>query len=334
MAARFKKAHAQQARIKAMLYGPPGSGKTFTALLFAEGLAKVRGKRVALVDTERGSDFYVQPVKQRMVHPEAFDVDALYSRSIADVTEAVHALDPKEHGVIIIDSISHLWDAAMEAYTGRKTKVDSIPMHAWAKIKRPYKELVSYLIGSPFDAFILARQKNIFDTDEDSGEMKKIGVGARAESDTAYEPHLCLRMESRKNPEDTTQSIYLALVEKDRTGVLAGRTLKNPGFRTIEPLLPLLGETQAPAEDADERMARDGELLDKADEKTAAKEAKSRELLLGFQTGLMCAENAEHLGKVAAEIAKSKRYLTEEHAGALRVTYEERRKVLVPERLM
>jgi DNA polymerase III delta prime subunit len=316
--ARFTKAKAQQARIKMMLYGPPGSGKTFTALLMAEGLAKVRGKRIAMVDTERGSDFYVQPVKQRLVHPEAFDIDALYTRSIADVTDAVKSLSPKEHGVVIIDSISHLWDAAMEAYTGKKTRVDSIPMHAWSKIKRPYKDLVSYLIGSPLDVFILARQKNLFDTDDDSGEMKKIGVGARAESDTAYEP----------------QSIYVALVEKDRTGVLAGRALKNPGFRTIEPLLPLLGEVQAPSEDADERAAKDGDLLDKLDERSQAKEDKSRELTAAFQTGLLGASTPTELATVADDIAKHKRYLVEDHQKALRITYEERRAKLVPERLL
>jgi hypothetical protein len=207
-------------------------------------------------------------------------------------------------------------------------------MHAWSKIKRPYKDLVSYLIGSPLDVFILARQKNLFDTDDDSGEMKKIGVGARAESDTAYEPHLCMRMESRLNPEDTTQSIYVALVEKDRTGVLAGRALKNPGFRTIEPLLPLLGEVQAPSEDADERAAKDGDLLDKLDERSQAKEDKSRELTAAFQTGLLGASTPTELATVADDIAKHKRYLVEDHQKALRITYEERRAKLVPERLL
>ena len=36
----FRKAKAEQAALKIGLYGPPGSGKTFTSLLIAEGLAK------------------------------------------------------------------------------------------------------------------------------------------------------------------------------------------------------------------------------------------------------------------------------------------------------
>jgi pantothenate kinase-related protein Tda10 len=56
----FRKAKGEQAAIKMGLYGPPGSGKTFTSLLIAEGLAAITGKRIAYVDTERGTDFYSQ----------------------------------------------------------------------------------------------------------------------------------------------------------------------------------------------------------------------------------------------------------------------------------
>ena len=50
----FRKASPEQAALKFAIYGPPGSGKTFTTLLVAEGLANIIGKRVAMVDTERG----------------------------------------------------------------------------------------------------------------------------------------------------------------------------------------------------------------------------------------------------------------------------------------
>lgn len=325
------KAKPQQARLKVSIYGPPGSGKTFSTLLMAEGLAKVRGKRVAYVDTERGTDFYAQAVKARKVHPDAFDFDAIYERSIATVSEAVFSLDPKEHGIVVLDSISHLWEAAMEAYTGKKTKIDSIPMHAWGRIKKPYKDLIKFLIASPFDVFILGRQKNLFEKNEETEELTKVGVAMRAEGETAYEPHICIRMESRQNPEDSTDSIYVANVEKDRTGVLAGRRLKNPGFATIEPLLPLLGEVQAPAEDEDERIAKDSELMAKDDEKAAAKESKSRELFTDLQAQVMSASDLAALSTAAESVKKSKRYLLEEHEGALREVYRARRDKLMSE---
>lgn len=327
-AIKFVKAAPQQARLKVSIYGPPGSGKTFTTLLMAEGLAKTRGKRIAYVDTERGTDFYAMKVPARPVHPEAFDFDAIYTKSLAEVDEAVRSLDPATHGVVVLDSISHLWDAAMDGYQGQKTKIDSIPMQAWGKIKKPYKALIAYLIGSPFDVFILGRQKNIFEMN-DKDEMQKVGVGMRAEGETAYEPHVCARMESDQNPKDSTQSDYIMHVEKDRSGVLAGRSIPNPSFDTIVPILPLLGDVQAPAEDEDERIAKDGELLAKQDEKAKAKEEKSLGIFRELQPKLMGAKALAELGAVAAEIKKANRYLVEEHASALRETYKSRRDQLV-----
>lgn len=329
--AKFMKAQPKQARLKVSMYGPPGSGKTFTTLLMVEGLARVRGKRIAYVDTERGTDFYAQKVPSRKVHPEAFDFDAMYERSIAEVSREIYSLDPKVYGAVVLDSISHLWEAAMDAYQGKKTKIDSIPMHAWGRIKKPYKDLIKFLIAAPFDLFILGRQKNLFEDDEESGEMKKVGVAMRAEGETAYEPHICIRMESRQNPEDSTESIYIANVEKDRTGVLAGRRIKNPHFGTIEPLLSLLGEVQAPAEDEEERIAKDGELLAKDEEKAKAKEEKSAGLLRDFQAKIAAAVNLAGLALTADEIKKAKRYLLDEHEGALRELYKARRETLVKE---
>src|SRR6476620_11673956 len=135
----FKKAKAEQAALKMALYGPPGSGKTFTTLLCTEGLAKLTGKRVAFVDTERGTDFYCQRVPERTIHPEAFDFDALYTRSITELQQALHTVKPDVYCAIVIDSITHIWEAARLAYSGKETKIGTIPFHAWAKIKKPYK---------------------------------------------------------------------------------------------------------------------------------------------------------------------------------------------------
>lgn len=326
---KFMKANPQQARLKISMYGPPGAGKTFTTLLMAEGLAAKSGKRVAFVDTERGTDFYAKEVSNRRVHPKAFDFDALYTKSIAEVTSAVKSISPNEHSVIVLDSISHLWDSAMDAYQGRKTKIDSIPMHAWGKIKKPYKDLVAWLIASPFHVFILGRQKNLFENDDESGEMKKIGVGMRAEGETAYEPHMCLRMEARTNADNTTRSDYFCHVEKDRTGVLAGNVIKNPSFITIEPLLPLLGETQAPQEDEEERLAKDAELLDKEDSRGLEKEKRSIGILQDLQVKIATAQNLSVLNMAGEEVKKQKRYIIDEHLRVLRELYSHRQSKLV-----
>lgn len=255
----FRKAKTEQAALKVGIYGSPGSGKTFTTLLCAEGLSKLTGKRIAYVDTEHGTDFYCQTVAER-IHPEAFDFDALYTRSITEIRTELFKLDPNKYSVVVIDSITHVWEAARLAYAGRLTKAGTIPFNAWAQIKKPYKEIMSFLLSTPMHVFILGRQGNDFEEDEQSGELKKVGVKMKAEGETAYEPHILLRMEGvRKEQSDT---IITAFAEKDRTGILSGKTIQFPNFDSlIKPLLPLLGEKQALVEDPDAVAAKDAETL-------------------------------------------------------------------------
>lgn len=319
--AQFAKAQPKQARLKIGFYGPPGSGKTFTALLLAEGLAQADGKRIAFVDTENGTTFYAQDVAGRQVHPGAFDFDALYTTSMVDTIEAIEKLDPQTHGVIVLDSVSHLWDSSINAYSGKRTKADTIPMHAWAHIKRPYKALIRTLLDGPYHVIICGRQKNVFETID--GEMVKTGVSMRAEGETEYEPHVCIRMECKRG--DPT--VY-ANVEKDRSGVLAGKVLPNPSFSTFAPLLTLLGTEQRTSEDPDEVAARDAELLSKDGDKAKAKEARSEELLAKHSAAIASAPDLEAMNAIAGALKKDRRYLLDEHEESIRILYAQRHKVL------
>lgn len=319
----FKKAEPEQGFIKMSIYGPQGSGKTFTALLIAEGLAAHMRRRVAVVDTERGTDFYCKEVPKRSVHPAAFDFDAIYTRSLLDTSEAIMGVDTNVHGVVILDSMSHMWDAAIGAYEGKTTKADTIPMQAWGKIKKPYKELLRFLMDAPMHVLILGRQKNIFENTPD-GQMIKTGVGMRAEGETEYEPHICARMESKKDKDDSARSTVYAIFEKDRTGILAGRTYANPTFTIFEPVMPLLNGQQAQSEDPDEVAARDSELLEKETEKKKAKEEKSAVLFKQFNGEITVCDSLDELNSIATELKKQKRYIVEDHLNSIRLIYGQR----------
>lgn len=192
----FQKPQAQKAALKMALYGPAGSGKTFTSLLLAEGLALHTNKRIAYIDTENGTAFYAQDVPQRSVHPHAFDFDVLYTKSITEVLAALRGLDERTHGIVVIDSISHLWDACKNAFTGRLTRAGTIPLNAWTAIKKPYKELLHLLLASPVHVLICGRQGNDFAEEDASGELKNNGYKMRAEGETAYEPDVLIRLEA------------------------------------------------------------------------------------------------------------------------------------------
>jgi hypothetical protein len=257
----FQKSQLLKAALKLGLYGPAGSGKTFTALLIAEGLARHTGKRVAFCDTEHGSVFYSQKVPQRGVHPEAFDFDVLYSKSITEALAALKNLNLDHHGVVVIDSISHLWDACRNAYAGRLTKAGTIPLHAWAAIKKPYNDMMHLLLSSSAHVVICGRQGIDYGEDEATGELKSLGYRMRAEGETPYEPDVLCRLESHRPGKNKT-AIPVAHVEKDRTGVLAGAAIAWPTFDNVaKPLVGLLGTTQAALPTDDEVGKQDAEAL-------------------------------------------------------------------------
>lgn len=318
----FKKAKAEQAALKMGLYGPAGSGKTFTALLLAEGLAALDGRRVAYIDTEHGTDFYCQKVEARRVHPEAFDFDALYTRSIYDVLDEVQKLDPKTHAVVVLDSITHLWEAAIASYSGKKTSIDTIPMHAWGAIKKPYKKLMGLLLESPLHFIICGRQKSIFEEDE-NGELKAVGTTMRSEGETPYEPHILIRMHGIPPKKQEDDGVVMAYAEKDRTGVLAGRAIINPNFDNIcKPLLPLLGSVQAKVASADETAAHDAEQA--AVQEKQREEASSR-LLKDFSARIQLAPDSAALKKIGKEItADLKAQMLPADVATLRAVYQER----------
>lgn len=315
----FRKAKPQQAALKLGLYGPPGSGKTLTSLLIAEGLAAQTKKRIAYVDTERGTDFYSQSVPERAVHPKAFDFDALYTRSLTDIIAAVKSLKPEDYGVIIIDSITHLWEAAIAAYSGKRTGIGTLPFHAWAQIKRPYKDLMAYLLSSPMHVIIAGRQGNEFDTNE-AGETTKVGVKMKAEGETPYEPHILVRMEARRDKDGAF--FIVAIPEKDRTGVLTGREFVSPTFASlITPIIGLLGGEQARIETETETASKDAEALAVAE---AEAEKRSGELLRQWKAKIDLCTDAASLAALGKDITPDvKKQMSTEHVAELRSHFQD-----------
>lgn len=322
----FRKAKAEQAAIKMGLYGPSGSGKTLTSLLLAEGLSKVTGKRIAFVDTEHGSDFYCKDVVERKMHPQAFDFDALYTKSITEVSDSIMKLNPSEHGIVVIDSITHIWEAARLAYAGKTTSVGTIPFHAWAKIKKPYKDLINFLLSSPMHVLFCGRQGNEFEEDEESGELKKVGVKMKAEGETPYEPHILIRMEAIKDPKKNIATIT-AFAEKDRTGVLAGQTVSWPTFdNIIKPILPLLGGTQAQIQSDDETSKQDAERMTETEKKRIAESERMREQ---WKAKMALCNTLDELKEVGKGISpEAKKLMTSSDVSEVREAYLEAEKNL------
>jgi hypothetical protein len=294
----FRQAKAEQAAVKMGIYGSAGSGKTFTSLLIAEGLAKATGKRVAFVDTERGTDFYCKAVPERAAHPEAFDFDALYSRSLTEVLAEVSKLKA-DHAVIVIDSITHLWEAAINAYSGGKTRAGTIPMHAWGQIKRPYKALMHHLLNCPQHVVICGRQGNDW-SESEGGELVNVGYKMKAEGETAYEPHVLIRLESTRAKKPGERAKIVAHVEKDRSGLLAGKLIEWPTFANLAaPLLGLLSGKQGHVQSDEEAAVTDAETLARQE---SEKRANSTRLRREWEARIALCRSHQELDALGKEI--------------------------------
>lgn len=263
--AKFTKAKSEQAFFKVGLYGPPGSGKSFTTLLWAEGLAKKEGKRIAYIDTEHGTDFYTMTIPERTAHPAAFDFDRIITRSIMEAVEAVEGLDTNEYGVAVIDSVTHLWEAAKSSYNGKIMANGAIPIQAWSSIKKPYKRLMTLFLDGKFHAIICGREGVEMKEDED-GDTKVTGYKMKAEGETPYEPHILGRMVPERDKSGT--HIIKVFFEKDRSGILTGKTFKWPTYDIIAPVVGYL---------SGDRQGTVGSLEDAAEKDIAAREREEEQ---------------------------------------------------------
>lgn len=316
----FTKAKCEQAFFKVGLYGKTGSGKTLTSLLWAEGLAAREKKRIAYIDTERGTEFYAMDIPERTVHPKAFDFDRLITRSLMETVEAIESVDPAKYGVIVIDSITHLWDAAKNAYTGKLMSNGQIPVQAWGNIKKPYKKLMSMFLDGNYHAIICGRE-GVEMEEDDEGNSKVVGTKMKAEGETSYEPHALGRMRPERS--DEGGHVIRVFFEKDRSGILSGRTIEWPNYATIEPVIAYLnGEQQGKLGSPEEVAQRDAA----AQEKEAERASRERhELFATIRTALVGASDTEGL-KTAWSLTKGKKgKLGEELFGQLETIKETRK---------
>lgn len=131
------------------IYGPTGSGKTFSALLLAAGLAGPNGL-VGMVDTEkkRGSLYADDPdIRAAMPGGKYKRVDLAAEYSPERYTKALKALEAAGCTVALIDSATHEWSGEGGCCDiAEKNKLGGFPN--WAKAKLDHKRFLAYCLSS------------------------------------------------------------------------------------------------------------------------------------------------------------------------------------------
>ncbi len=152
------------------MIGPPGGGKTLSALRLAKGIQSVRGGDIILIDTEGGrARKYGDQIPFKIVEmaPDA---------NSAAFLEAIRAQLPNKPAAVIVDSMSDEHERYLSWHDEMVPSMGGNEWAAWAKPKASRKLLISGIlkIKTPLIFTFRAREKTKQNTDPNAKRHEKI----------------------------------------------------------------------------------------------------------------------------------------------------------------
>ena len=243
---------------KAAFEGFAGSGKTYTSALIAIGLYKRIGstKPIVIFDTEKAAKF-LRPILAK----EGITAIVRESRSLADLKETMARMRQGAGDILIIDSISHVWEDFLKAYA-EKVRRTRLEFQDWGVIKPTWKsEFSDPFVRDPYHVIMTGRAgyeyENEINKETGKREIYKSGVKMKVEGETAYEPDLLVLMERIQEMDGGNISkVYRqGVVIKDRSTILDGKVFQNPSYAEFAPAIDVMLESPVELETAAERDA-------------------------------------------------------------------------------
>jgi len=203
MTIELKQAQRKQVKLRVGVSGPAGSGKTYSSLLLARGMASAWNK-IAVIDTENGSgelyshlgDYKTIDLKEPFT-PERY-------------IEAIRVCEKAGMEVIILDSASHEWDGP----GGCLSIVDSLggAYTSWGKVTPRHNAFIQAILKANMHVITATRRKQDYEmTKDNNGKVKveKMGLKEVQRDGFEYELTLAFEIDTRHN----------AKASKDRTGL-------------------------------------------------------------------------------------------------------------------
>jgi len=196
----LRKSSKKQAKIKLALTGASGCGKTYSSLLIAYGITN-NWSKIAIIDTENGSaDLYSHLGNYNVLTLQAPFNPENYIRAIEICEQA-------RMEVVIIDSISPLWEYLLEIHS----QMVGNSFTNWGKITPRINSFIQKILSSNTHIIASMRTKQDYVLNEKNGKMipEKVGLKTVMRDGIDYEFTIVLDIDMKHN----------AKASKDRTGL-------------------------------------------------------------------------------------------------------------------
>jgi hypothetical protein len=193
MSFEIRKAQRQGARLLIQLSGVSGSGKTYTALQLAYGLAGMDADKIVLIDSEnRRGSLYANAL------PQPFNIIDFYAPFSPDrYIAAIEAACNAGAEVIVIDSVTHEW----ESEGGCEWIANQSRFPDWKTAKKLHKRFMTYMLQCPAHIIACTRAREKVDFSNPK-EPIKLGIQPIQEKNFSYEATVSLMMQNQGYSQD------------------------------------------------------------------------------------------------------------------------------------
>jgi hypothetical protein len=187
MSFEVRKAQRQGARLLIQLSGVSGSGKTYTALQLAYGLANKDATKVVMIDTEnRRGSLYAETLPGKA----PFGIIDFYAPFSPDrYIEAIDAACNAGAEVIVIDSVTHEW----ESEGGCEWIANQTRFPDWKRAKALHKRFMTHMLQSPAHIIACTRAREKVDF-SDPKNPRPLGIQPIQEKNFSFEATVSLMM--------------------------------------------------------------------------------------------------------------------------------------------
>lgn len=193
MALRGKKPTKKAKRLKVMLFGAAGAGKTTAAIQFPKPY---------VIDTERGAenDAYIERIVAR-------DGALFQTTSFDDIVTEVRALASTEHGyqTLVLDPVTVIYDDMVASWEKR---VGTDFGRGYSAAKKEWKRLTSLLSTLDMNVVLTSHAKNLYA----EGQAMKI-LGQTFDGPKGADYYMDLVIEVQKNGDERLGRIVKSRIE-------------------------------------------------------------------------------------------------------------------------